>query len=1267
MNRFLLCTLLSLFTAIFFAAEEHIHREPMPDYKQDFENVKGGSTTLINEHGISGKALKIGPLSNGKKAYMHLNGKSLPKSGGSILFWVKPLNWDNAKGIQVFFDARKGPQMLAFTSFMNKNTRMLVAAIKIGGKDYYIRENISKWKMQEWHQIALTFDENEYRLYLDGIGVKAERLPVFPNEFEAIFLGGEPGWISGLDGDSLIDDFSVFRKVLTEDEVQFLYNKYARDFAPSVIDTVQVNPRTPTLDGRIEEFEYTFGGTGFTDIKAGSYAALQSRYYLSYDRENLYFAVKSPVASGLITNQSARDQDIWDDDSVEFHAITKQGDYFQFVFNSAGAIWDAENLDASWNAQGAKTVSKIEDDYWIIECAIPLRDLNQENIKPGTSWKVNVCRSYKSDNIYTSSAPCRKEYRNSANFTKLDFQANPLAYEIASLGDLKSGKLDFRIRLKSSNPVNARVHLESPLPIHSYAWSDNLVLKASETIERHVVNNTLPKDNTLIVSVESPELGTVFKDVQTYREALPLKLSHIYTDIETNKLIVVCRRGNPSSGLTMRLCMSDKDSGTEVFTRKAPVNAGAFLFNIEYDIAELPPGRYEMLLECLEPAGKVLFSHHGHYLMPQKHTPWLEQNIVVEDVTPAPWTPPVFGQSSFECWNRCTILGGSGLISSLTSGGKELLAAPVKITVNDKPNSGVTAVLIDKKQSTARYALKTAAGSVNIKAEVNAEFDGFMLFDLTLAPVGNAAHIEKLTMDIPIRKDMADAFDNNQSFRAKTLLEHARYPVYTDLSAMPSIWIGNMDAGLMWGAENLKGWFLKNKTRALELTSLGNAYNLKFNLIDTPMKLKTPRKIRFYLQVTPVKPLNPVARMCRQMDNSFSEAGEYWLSMFDTPVDEYVEPKAVQWYRRLEKERFPYLFFYSTAHAASPVSPEWNYFGKLWHSPLPLFGNYYGDINNPDIKKRDKKAYTLGCLSCESFFKFKVNNLAAMIPKQCINNLYFDISWPKMCSNTEHGCGWKDEFGVEQSSFSVLATRKYYQILYQELRKQNPDGMIMQHLLGTTRTPAENFTDMFLFGEVYEHDIAAKETYFGVFKPDTMRIAYAYRTNEQNCTMSQEFSRALAVKRPDRYKTWNPHDSVSDRNIKHFIGYCYVNNLELYLQYWLKKVDFFRPYQAYDAEKWLGDNYGTAVFHPYWQKTGNPITVTAPGEVMASTRVLGNRMLLTVLNDSDRNTQAMIKFNQLSDAKGFNAFDKDHETYNITGGNLNLKLGPREAKILCIE
>lgn len=1267
MSRFLFCALLSLFTTVLFAAEEHIHREPMPDFKQDFENVKAGITTLIHEQGISGKALKIGPLTDGKKAYMRLGGQSLPKSGGTVLFWVKPLDWDTAKGLQVLFDARKGGQMLTFTSFMNKNTRMLVATVKINGKDYHIRENISKWKMQEWHQVVLSYDENEYRLYVDGLGVKAERFPVFSSEFEAIFMGGEPGWRSGLDGNSLIDDVSVFKKVLTEDEIQFLYNKYAKDFAPAVTDTVQLNLRTPVLDGRIDEFEYAFGGTGFTDIKTGSYAVFQSRYYLSYDRENFYFAVKSPITSGLMTNKTANDQDIWEDDSVEFHAATGKGDYFQFIFNSAGMMWDAQNLELGWNSEGVKTMNKIENGYWTMECAIPLRELNQEHMKPGTNWKINVCRSYKSDNSYTSSAPCRKEYRNSANFTELNFQVNPLAYEIVSLGDLNSGKLDFKVRLNSSNPANVRVHLESPLTIHSYAWSDNLAIKANETVERRIVNNALPKDNTLITSIESPEFGTVFKNVQTYREALPLKLSHIYTDIEMRKLIAVCRRGAPASGLIMRLRMNDKDSGTEVFTRQVPVNADAFLFNIEYDIAELPPGRYNMLLECLDPAGKVLFAHHGYYLMPSEHIPWLEQNIAVADETPRPWTPPVFGQSSFECWNRRTTLGGGGLISSLASGGKELLAGPVRITVNGKSNDKVTAERTDQKQSTAQYALETTAGNVKVKAEVHAEFDGFMLFDLTFTPAGNPVRVERLTMDIPVRKDMADAFDNNQSFRTKTLLENASYPVYTDLSAMPSVWIGNMNSGLMWGAENLKGWYLKNKTRALELTSQENAYNLRFNLIDTPMELKTPRKIRFYLQATPVKPLNPVARMCRQMDNSFSEAGEYWLSMFDTPADEYVEPKAIQWYRRLEKERFPYLFFYSTAHAASPVSPEWNYFGKLWHSPLPLFGNYYGDINNPDTKRRDKRAYTLSCLSCESFFKFKVNNLAAMIPKQDINNLYFDISWPKMCGNTEHGCGWRDEFGVEQSSFSVLSTRKYYQTLCQELRKQNPNGMIMQHLLGTTRTPAENFTDMFLFGEVYEHDIGAKETYFGVFKPDVMRIAYAYRTREQNCTMSKEFSRALAVKRPDRYKTWNPHDPVSDRNIKHFIGYCYVNNLELHLQYWLKEVNFFRPYQAYDAEKWLGDNYGAAVFHPYWRKNSNPVTVSATKEVMVSTRILDNRMLLTILNDSDRDTQATIKFNQLSNGKGFNAFDKDHEIYDISNGELKLQLGPRDAKILCIE
>ena len=118
-----------------------------------------------------------------------------------------------------------------------------------------------------------------------------------------------------------------------------------------------------------------------------------------------------------------------------------------------------------------------------------------------------------------------------------------------------------------------------------------------------------------------------------------------------------------------------------------------------------------------------------------------------------------------------------------------------------------------------------------------------------------------------------------------------------------------------------------------------------------------------------------------------------------------------------------------------------------------------------------------------------------MIDHVGIDNLYTDISWPKVCSNFDHGCGWVDEFGRRQASFNVFETREYFRRVYNVLRSRKPDGVILQHMLGTHRTPAENFTDIFIFGEVYTNAVAPKESYYDIFQPDRYRSASGWSTD----------------------------------------------------------------------------------------------------------------------------------------------------------------------------
>ena len=108
------------------------------------------------------------------------------------------------------------------------------------------------------------------------------------------------------------------------------------------------------------------------------------------------------------------------------------------------------------------------------------------------------------------------------------------------------------------------------------------------------------------------------------------------------------------------------------------------------------------------------------------------------------------------------------------------------------------------------------------------------------------------------------------------------------------------------------------------------------------------------------------------------------------------------------------------------------------------------------------------------------------------------------------------------------------------------------HLLGTTRTPAENFADYLLVGEAYTHKVVSKESYYDVFEPLPLKIAYAYRTEDQVVAMLKEFTRGFAVLKPERLKTWDAEKPEEDRVIKHFVGYCLLNNIKPHPEYYVR-------------------------------------------------------------------------------------------------------------------
>ena len=97
--------------------------------------------------------------------------------------------------------------------------------------------------------------------------------------------------------------------------------------------------------------------------------------------------------------------------------------------------------------------------------------------------------------------------------------------------------------------------------------------------------------------------------------------------------------------------------------------------------------------------------------------------------------------------------------------------------------------------------------------------------------------------------------------------------------------------------------------------------------------------------------------------------------------------------------------------------------------------------------------------------------------------------------------------------------------------------------------------------------------------------------------------------------------------------------------------------------------YAESKLYPYWDKSLNaPVSIVRrPAKVLLTSRKYGNKVLSVIVNDTDKPVEITLKYRGITPSKAFNMFDREREMYSICGNTLKLKLGPREAKLLCQE
>jgi hypothetical protein len=774
----------------------------------------------------------------------------------------------------------------------------------------------------------------------------------------------------------------------------------------------------------------------------------------------------------------------------------------------------------------------------------------------------------------------------------------------------------------------------------------NARAKAGETVKLHFVGGPATDLGTASTAVYDTDGKLLYNGYAPFRDpAFRFALRCLWTDRARQTMYV--RSDNwfgAARDHRLRVDVRAMDgAGPVVWTATVPAAAVEGMADQPVDVSTLPPGEYKATVTLLSPAGEEIASDYAYYGKPDGKAPWEGTVYGAEDTVPPPWTAPVFGADGFSCWNRRVRFGGDGLVSSIVSADRELLAEPVSILFDGRP------LAFDVRRDSVRRAdadyVLTARGAP-VTARVRCEYDGLMWFEVTYAPP-----VRSLAVRTALRRALVIGFDDCASAKQKLALPPGATAAFAYAPDRKPWWWMGSTVGLMGGIESFRGWRLRGTASGYRLDVDGAAAAHQMRIVDTPLTDGAPRTFSFYLQPTPTKPKNidlasvPHDRICGWTGHM----GRFYEDKDPARND----PAKIEKFVRRQRAGTR-VFWYNASCAISPSFPWWGWFGNEWTaSSCPEF--YNEELAWHERARKDRSSWTYACPNCPNYFDYKLWSICHEHldrPEFEMKDLYFDVTSPRACESAVHGCVWKDEFGTVRRDRPVRAVRELLKRVYREMKKKNADGAMMGHLQ-YQRTPADVFFDLLVMGECYDHDVCQSLSYYDVLTPEAMQFTYASRANETTIVMLPQIRRAIEMFAPDRLKTYSPDDPENDRAIRHATAYFKIHDLGVGI--------------GSDGHQWLAPDrllagFGADRRHSAYYEASCPVRVDVPApRFLYALYEGGGRKLLILLNDPDETVTKLVSVPGLS-ASGSDIFGKG--TYSFAGGACRVTLPPRESRFI---
>jgi hypothetical protein len=1026
-------------------------------------------------------------LSNAETCRWELKNNLDPRQG-TISFWLRNLNWQmTMPERQMFFYAYQGN----FTLWIWKNWSPYVNVhinIIAGGKNQSFtlaaRVDPEQWNTQKWHKIDLTWDQQDYKLYLDGktpprtpilIGKKSvpptaprKKFPpgtVFPEgqKTGVIGIGLQPAWKKSKNFNSshrtAYNKLKIHNRVLSPDEIYQNYRSLIPDDKPEPnIVTIPQTGRSITPDGSLDSAEWKNAERVLMLEKLrGSIAGdISAQALVCRDRKNLYLGFS---ASKLCKKKAYTQADgpLWEDDSFEFHLELKSGDRYQFIVNSKGTLYDSHNTDPKWNA-GASAAAKFnENGSWSAEIAIPLQALGD----PSGEVKGNFTFT-----AHQGLGHFFRQWSNQSNYefkpdSILRFAEVPGPVRLSVADSLKNGILELHCENSSPEKVSAGVvsvsgtRLDHPGSLGKDGWTTRL--------EEGMQTLTVSRGSSGQTDFRLVTRFAVQPEMEITHNSNPLK-KVIHADVNFTGSGADFRQ-ELDQGVQLKTSLTDPN-GKTVFSGVRTVCGLRSSVDIPFP-GNLARGIYRIRMEadakCRKLTGEIPFRIPD--LRPY------QQKIGLDDSVPAPWFPvKTLERNRFEVLDRSYSFDGSSPFpQSVITRGTETLSHGPELILNGQKVRWTPYRISGSRKN--HITLSGSGESGNAKLEWTGElwFDGMYKLELKMRP------------------DQAPLKITGLSIRYSVTPEISRFalnPLYmpwkngsAGIALGPAgrkdnlLWLTGHECGFAAWVKSNANWVNRPNEKVMTARKNARGADAALNIITVPAELKGTAGYTFVFMATPPRRPTVPPRSVNYHGYNFVKNNNYqscsWggfekIAHADdtTSLNTLIPADPGQWkkhasYNRKGKK----AHLYSMPGHVSDNEPDCDYLGGDLRS-FPL-------LTHSGIKQGKKWTTYQYCGNASDLaadlWCWNFDRNAPLFKGYDYDGIYFDIGNVRFCSSKAHGCAGIDAFGQEYISSDALGLRNFYMRVYKTVKKH--DGTVMIHSHVQFVPFVQDFCDMFSPGE----------------------------------------------------------------------------------------------------------------------------------------------------------------------------------------------------------